>query len=159
MTTNRLRGYIVNFNSEKGFGFIRPYEGDEDVFFRFTDLRLQEGQKASNGQVVTFELSTKPVQLGRKKRALKVRIDSTAAPVTESGRPDDPRVRCTNPACGKLMVPRLIIYQGVASESLCPFCGQVYKKFDTGGCKKPFLIILGFLFFFFVVVPLLSIIR
>jgi cold shock protein len=52
------QGKIQMFNRDKGFGFIRPDDGGNDVFFHFTALR--EGDDISAGKVVTFEMGVDP---------------------------------------------------------------------------------------------------
>ena len=47
-------GKIKMFNDERGFGFIRPENGDADVFFHITALR--EGDEITVGKAVTFEM-------------------------------------------------------------------------------------------------------
>jgi CspA family cold shock protein len=52
------RGKIKMFNDEKGFGFIRPDDGSNDVFFHISALR--EGDEITVGKVVTFESGVDP---------------------------------------------------------------------------------------------------
>jgi cold shock protein len=49
-------GTIKLFNEIKGFGFIKPADGSNDVFFHVTALR--EGDEIAVGLAVTFELGT-----------------------------------------------------------------------------------------------------
>ena len=52
------QGKIKMFNEDKGFGFIKPDDGGNDVFFHITSLR--EDDEISVGKVVTFEIGTDP---------------------------------------------------------------------------------------------------
>jgi cold shock protein len=51
-------GKIKMFNDEKGFGFIRPDDGNTDVFFHVSSLR--EGDDITVGKAVTFETGVDP---------------------------------------------------------------------------------------------------
>jgi CspA family cold shock protein len=51
-------GKIKMFNENKGFGFIKPDDGGEDVFFHVTALR--EGDEITVGKAVTFETGIDP---------------------------------------------------------------------------------------------------
>ena len=51
-------GKIKMFNEEKGFGFIKPDDGSNDVFFHVSALR--EGDEIIKGKAVTFEIGADP---------------------------------------------------------------------------------------------------
>jgi len=53
-------GTVKWFNNAKGFGFITPDEGGEDVFVHFRSI-IGDGFKAlEENQVVNFEVETGP---------------------------------------------------------------------------------------------------
>jgi CspA family cold shock protein len=53
-------GTVKWFNNTKGFGFIQPSEGNEDVFVHHTVI-LGDGFKTlAPGQTVTFEIESGP---------------------------------------------------------------------------------------------------
>jgi CspA family cold shock protein len=51
-------GKIKMFNEDKGFGFIRPDDGSNDVFFHVSALR--EGDEIIVGKFVSFEIGVDP---------------------------------------------------------------------------------------------------
>jgi cold shock protein len=51
-------GKIKMFNEDKGFGFIKPDDGSDDVFFHVSALR--EGDEITVGKAVTFETGIDP---------------------------------------------------------------------------------------------------
>ncbi len=63
-TNNRTKGVVLWFSRVKGYGFIRPDDGGEDVFVHFSAIRgdgyrnLQEGQRVE----FTVEASDKGPQ-------------------------------------------------------------------------------------------------
>ena len=52
------QGKIKMFNEDKGFGFIKPDNGGDDVFFHVTGLR--EGDEIKVGTAVTYEMGADP---------------------------------------------------------------------------------------------------
>jgi len=52
------QGKIKLFNEDKGYGFIRPDDGGNDVFFHVSALR--EGDDVTVGKVVNFEMGVDP---------------------------------------------------------------------------------------------------
>jgi CspA family cold shock protein len=50
------RGTLKWFDSEKGFGFIEPADGDEDVFLHVSNLTgATRGDDLRDGQEMAFE--------------------------------------------------------------------------------------------------------
>ena len=50
------RGTVKWFNDSKGFGFIRPTEGGEDIFVHYSAIAMQGFRSLAEGQEVEFEL-------------------------------------------------------------------------------------------------------
>ncbi len=64
-------GTVKWFNEQKGFGFITPDEGGQDLFIHHTNIDAQGFRVLAEGQRVTFEVGQ-----GRKgPEALKVRAE------------------------------------------------------------------------------------
>ena len=53
-------GSVKWFNDAKGFGFITPDEGGEDLFAHFSAIEIEGFKTLKEGQKVTFEVVTGP---------------------------------------------------------------------------------------------------
>lgn len=53
-------GIVKWFNDAKGFGFITPDEGGEDLFAHFSAIEIEGFKTLKEGQNVTFEVVTGP---------------------------------------------------------------------------------------------------
>lgn len=53
-------GIVKWFNDAKGFGFITPDEGGEDLFAHFSAIEIEGFKTLKEGQKVTFEVMTGP---------------------------------------------------------------------------------------------------
>lgn len=112
-----VEGKIKWFSEEKGYGFIFG-EDDRDYYFNIRDLTGSDLPR--NGDEVRFEAGE-----GKKgPRATSVVISARAS----TDRRSDDRVTCRR--CDRKMVPRMIVSNGRPHQSVCPFCGAVYKKFS-----------------------------
>ena len=55
-----MSGTVKWFNAEKGYGFITPDDGTEDVFVHFSAIVAEGYKKLLEGQKVTFETEPDP---------------------------------------------------------------------------------------------------
>ena len=53
-------GIVKWFNDAKGFGFITPDAGGEDLFAHFQDIQSSGFKSLSENQRVSFERSARP---------------------------------------------------------------------------------------------------
>ncbi len=63
-----INGTVKFFNTEKGFGFITPDEGDGDVFVHISSLQSSGLQSLSENQRVSFD--TEDDTRGKGKKAV-----------------------------------------------------------------------------------------
>ena len=50
-------GTVKFFNTEKGFGFIGPDDGSEDLFAHFSAIQMDGFKTLKEGQKVSFEVT------------------------------------------------------------------------------------------------------
>lgn len=53
-------GTVKWFNNAKGFGFIRPEEGGDDIFAHYSTIQMDGYRTLKAGQPVDYELNDGP---------------------------------------------------------------------------------------------------
>ena len=54
------KGVVKWFNAAKGYGFISPSEGGDDVFAHFSAIQMDGYKTLKQGQNVVFEIQQGP---------------------------------------------------------------------------------------------------
>merc|ERR1712070_345858 len=58
-TANKIQGTVKNWNDEKGFGFIDPIDGSENIFVHRADVVGADGRPVlQKGMPVLYEVGT-----------------------------------------------------------------------------------------------------
>ena len=114
-------GKVKFFDAVRGFGFVYDEEEVLDRHFHMTQVVGADLPQA--GDVVTFLPATGP----RGPKAERVTLVERAPSLQRTPGADDRDV-CRS--CGKRMVPRVRIVNGVPFQSFCPFCGNLHKDFS-----------------------------
>ncbi|CAO2167349.1 unnamed protein product [Urochloa humidicola] len=84
MATERLTGTVKWFNPTKGFGFITPDDGSEDLFVHQSSLKSDGYRSLNDGEIVEFEVSD-----GSDGRTKAVEVTAPGgAPLAAGQRPD-----------------------------------------------------------------------
>ncbi|MBI4061479.1 MAG: cold-shock protein [Elusimicrobia bacterium] len=55
-----MRGVVLRFIDLKGFGFIRPGDGSEDLYVHFSEIERSGFQTLHEGEEVEFEIRRTP---------------------------------------------------------------------------------------------------
>ena len=58
--SNKMTGLVKWFNADKGFGFITPDGGGDDLFAHFSEIKVQGFKSLAENQKVSFDITTGP---------------------------------------------------------------------------------------------------
>ena len=83
METDRLSGAVTWFSTSKGFGFIKPSDGSDDVFVHVSVVQRAGLESLREGATVNCEVA--PGKKGRQVMRLLDVDDSTATPESTDG--------------------------------------------------------------------------
>jgi len=53
-------GIVKRFNNDKGYGFVTPDDGEQDVFVHFSAIDMEGYRTLKEGQRVEFEVEQGP---------------------------------------------------------------------------------------------------
>ncbi len=59
-TAHRVGGVVATWNDDRGFGFITPDGGGEDLFAHFSAINMPGFKTLKEGQKVSFEVTQGP---------------------------------------------------------------------------------------------------
>jgi len=62
-----ITGVVKWFNNAKGYGFVTPDEGDQDIFVHFSAIDMDGYRTLKEGQPVEFEIEQGPKGLHAQK--------------------------------------------------------------------------------------------
>lgn len=54
------QGTVKWFNNKKGYGFIQPVGGGEDIFVHYSSIEMEGYRSLTDGDNVSYEVSTGP---------------------------------------------------------------------------------------------------
>lgn len=66
-------GTVKWFSEEKGYGFISPDEGEEEIFVHYTDVEGEGFRSLAEGERVSYEPATRRRGARRREEAKEVR--------------------------------------------------------------------------------------
>lgn len=72
MSNGRLKGTVKFFNTEKGYGFIKPDNGNKDIFVHITAVQRSGLPQLDEGMHLGFEV--KPDANGRGPQAVELQL-------------------------------------------------------------------------------------
>lgn len=139
-----LSGYIVKYDPQRGFGFVRD---DEHNDYYFHIKAFKEKGEPEVGRYVKYVLDPREPKAGRRKSIKEFRYDADLADKTEAGSSSISKIKC--PKCGRYIIPRLYHGRYGSTTGLCPFCHKVCH-YTPDPCANSWKGMLFFIIFFVV---------
>ena len=113
-----LRGTVVFYNKDKGFGFIHT---DDKKDFHFGHRAFSGTKLPEAGDLVEFTFSPRPPKPGKSPNVEHLEI------VGKDKDFSDGKEAC--PHCGKKVIPRVSMFNSAPYASYCPSCGKLINMF------------------------------
>lgn len=113
-----LKGTVVFYNKDKGFGFVRTAD-DKD--YHFGHRAFGGTTIPAAGDLVEFTVSSRPPKPGKSPNVEHLEIVGKDAELKDG--------KETCPHCGKRVVPRMTTFRCSPFASYCPLCGGMVKMF------------------------------
>jgi cold shock CspA family protein len=133
----RFEGKLTQWNDERGFGFVTPAQGGQDVFVHISAFP-RDGQRPQLQEPLSFEIE---LDNKGKKRAVGVRRPAGAQPAPRRSEPDQRRPALGRPArqtgssfvkkIALLLVSVLLVTVGVYGYSQYSKRASAYPSADT----------------------------
>lgn len=123
---SRINGTLKSWNESKGFGFITPLNGGQDIFVHISDYPKQGGLPKV-GEPISFEIVS---DKDGKKKAVLVQRPSSKPAARKAGRQTQPDVRHKSSLLGTLTSLVLIVALGVGAYKF------VAPKFNTSSLHQ-----------------------
>eukprot|EP00755_Sulcionema_specki_P028216 Sspe_Gene.89427::Locus_61195_Transcript_1_1_Confidence_1.000_Length_758::g.89427::m.89427 len=136
-TSGIMRGIVKKWNLEKGYGFIQPVDGGDDVFVHHTVIHAQGFRSLMEGSEVEFEAC----QLAGKTRATQVTGPNGTFVVTAQRQPNPPLVAPQEQMMGMGYMPdqmsqmQMSQMQPMQMATDYPMAGME-KKYNPQGMRK-----------------------
>lgn len=115
----RFEGTLATWNDDRGFGFIQPTQGGQELFAHISAFP-RDGQRPQLHENLSFEVA---LGQGGKKKAVAIQRPRTVAPLSTGGRRTPPQLarRPSTGVFGKLLALLLV----------CAVLGAGYWKYDA----------------------------
>lgn len=117
-----LSGYIVKYDPQRGFGFVRD---DEHNDYYFHIKAFKEKGEPEVGRYVKYVLDPREPKKGWKKSIKEFRYDAERSGDKATGSSPVSKIKC--PGCGRYIIPRIYRDQSIFVSSMCPFCHEIFN--------------------------------